>query len=103
MLKMDPKWAPMLGPFFAILPLFAVQGTLGSQNGSQGLPQEPSGPVQASIFTDFGWIFDRLFDDFWCHVGYFLLVYQIMFSLPRALLFQNSGHKFKLVWGSSIG
>ena len=56
--KWSPKRAPMLGPFLDILPLFAVPGALGSQNGSQGSPQEPPGPLQASIFCDFESIFD---------------------------------------------
>jgi len=38
------KWT-----LFAAWPLFAVPGGLGTQNDSQGLPQEPLGPVQTSI------------------------------------------------------
>ena len=56
--KWSPKRAPTLGPFLDILPLFAVPGALGGQNGSQGSPQEPPGPLQASIFYDFETIFD---------------------------------------------
>ena len=56
--KWGPKRAPILGPFLDILPLCAVPGALGSQNGSQGSPQEPPGPLQASIFCDFESIFD---------------------------------------------
>ena len=58
MSKVEPTRAPMLGPCLVILPLFAVPGALGSQNGSQGSPQEPPGPLQASIFCNFGSIFD---------------------------------------------
>ena len=39
--KWSPKRAPMLGPFLDILPLCAVPGALGSQNGSQGSPKSP--------------------------------------------------------------
>ena len=49
--KWSPKRAPILGPFLDILPLFAVPGALGSQNGSQGLPQEPPGPLQMARTT----------------------------------------------------
>ena len=42
--KWSPKRAPKLGPFLDILPLFAVPGALGSQNGSQGSPKSPQGP-----------------------------------------------------------
>ena len=46
------------GTIFAIWLLFAVPGGFGGQSDSQGLPQEPPGPVQASIFIDFGPILD---------------------------------------------
>ena len=77
-------------------PLSAVPGGLGTQNDSQGFPQEPPGPVQASIFIDLGTIWDLFFNIFSYHAGYFwsslssyLLGCSISFiGLLRALLFK---------------
>ena len=77
---------------------FAVPGALGSQHGSQGSPQEHPGPVQASIFTDFGSILVRFVDDFSCHMSYFLLVCLDSFLVTSNHIFQNSLYKFKLFW-----
>ena len=84
------------GTLFAIWLLFAVPGGFGGQSDSQGRPQEPPGPVQASIFIDFGPILDLVFDNCSYHAGYFcsslssyLLGCSISFiGLLRALLFK---------------
>ena len=85
-----------IGTFFDNWLLFAVPGGFGGQSDSQGLPQEPPGPVQASIFIDFGTILDLFLHNFSYHAGYFwsslssyLLGCSISFiGLLRALLFK---------------
>ena len=59
------------GTIFNMWLLFAAPGGFGGQSDSQGLPQEPPGPVQASIFMGFGTILDLVFDIFSYHAGYF--------------------------------
>ena len=59
-------------------------------------PKAPPGPVQASIFTDFGSILVRFVDDFSCHMSYFLLVCLDSFLVTSNHIFQNSLYKFKL-------
>ena len=85
-----------VGTTFAIWLLFAVPGGFGVQSDSQGLPQEPPGPVQASIFMGFVTIWDLFFEISSYHAGYFwsslssyLLGCSISFiGLLRALLFK---------------
>ena len=60
-----------VGTFFVIWPHFAVPGGFGGQSDSQGLSQEPPGPVQASIFIDFGPILYLFFHSFSYHADYF--------------------------------
>ena len=76
---------------------FSVPGGLGSQNVSQGLSQEPPGPVQASISTDFGTIFDDFLMIFRIMWATFYLAYLITFLVTSSLNFQISDHKFKFV------
>ena len=66
--------------------------------GANMAPKAPPGPVQASIFTDFGSILVRFADDFSCHMSYFLLVCLDSFLLTSNHIFQNSLYKFKLFW-----
>ena len=94
--KWTPKWGPILGHILAIWPLFAVPGRPWEPKRFPRPPQEPPGPVQASIFTDFGSILSVFFDDFSCHVDYFLLVCLVFFLVTLNPILQNLGHKFKL-------
>ena len=54
--KWSPKWTPIFGHILAIWPLFAVPGKPWEPKWLPRPPQESPGPVQASIFTDFRWI-----------------------------------------------
>ena len=74
------------GTIFDMWLLFAVPGGLGGQSDSQGLPQEPPGPVQASIFIDFGTILELFFHHFSYHAGYFWFSLSIFFWVAQLVL-----------------
>ena len=93
--KLTLKWKPRGGTFLAIWLLFSVPGGLGSQNDSQGLSQEPPGPVQASISIDFETILDDRLMIFHITWATFYLACLITFLVTSSLNFQFSGHKFK--------
>ena len=95
--KWTPKWEPGRGHFLVIWLLFSVPDGLGSPNGSQGLPQEPPRPVQASISIDFGLILDGFLMIFCTMRATFYLVCLITFLVTSSFHLQVSGHKFKCV------
>ena len=92
--KWTPKWKPRGDSFLAIWLLFSVPGGLGSQNDSQSLSQEPPGPVQALISTDFGTILDDFLMISRIIWATFYLVCLIIFLVTSSLNFQISDHKF---------
>ena len=74
------------GTIFAIWLLFAVPGGFGGQSDTQGLPQEPPGPVQASSFIDFRTILDLVFDNFHIMRVIFGLVCLVIFWVAQLVL-----------------
>ena len=72
MLKMELQMGTQRRTHFSRQASFFVLGGLGSQNDTQGLPQEPPRPVQASMFIDFATIFDGFVDDVLYHVAHLL-------------------------------
>ena len=63
----SPNWVPGGGSrsqFSALFRLRASLGHLWEPKWSQDLPQEPPGPLRASIFDDFYSIFDAFFERF---------------------------------------
>ena len=78
--KWTPKWRPRGGHFLVIWLLFSVPGGLGSQNGFQGLAQQPLGSAQGSISIDFGTILND-----------FLMIFCIMWALPSTVSRHGGG------------
>ena len=98
--KWNRKWEPKRGYFLFIWLLFSVPDSLGSPNGSQGLPQEPPRPVQASISMDFGLIWEVFFVIFcimW--VTYFLCGLPHYFFDDVELSFSNFWPQVRMRWG----
>ena len=90
------------GHFLIIWLLFSVPGGLGSQNGFQGLSQQPLGSAQASISTDFGSILDDFLMIFCIMWATFYLGCLITFWLPRAFIFKFLATSSNVL-GSSVG
>ena len=89
--------------FFGHLALVSVPGGLGSQNGSQGLPQEPPRPVQASISTDFGLILDDFLMIFCIMWATFDLACLITFFGYLEPSFSNFWPQVQMCWGRPQG
>ena len=65
--------------------------------GSQGLPQEPPRPVQASISIDWSLMLAPTLSSWCLRWATFYVVCLITFLVTSSFHFQISGHKFKCV------
>ena len=100
--KWTPKWEPIFGHILAIWPFFAVPGKPWEPNWLPRPSQESPGPVQASIFIDFRWIwvdFVMIFRVMWatfclvCLVSFVGLLNHFWWFIASPT-FQISGHRF---------
>ena len=100
--KLTRTWEPGRGHFLVIWVFFSVPDGLGSPNSSQGLPQEPPRPVQASISIDLGFVLDDFLMIFCIIWATFYLVCLVIFWLPRAFIFKFLATSSNVL-GSSVG